>query len=174
MANTMLTGWWRLEARSPSDITYDTILEEHTSKFGGTVGSPEADPSVWPTILPSNTQIPQDSKLVLRFRPDATVTEKSSAGGVVDTISIPSRLLDVVVSAKQKTPFVFPKTMAAVDFTSLRPAANSQLWTAGQYYDVFEYVVPAGRVLKVGQAFIAGADNRVMNKFYLQRDVVTS
>ena len=170
----MLTGWWRLEARSPSDITYDTILEEHTSKFGGIVSVPAADPSVWPTMTPSATQIPQDSKLVLRFRPDSTITEKSSGGGTVDTISIPARFLDVIVSQKQGKPFVFPKTMAAIDFTDIRPAADSQKWTAGQYYDVFEYVTPAGRVLKIGQNFIAGADQRVMNKFYIQRDVITA
>jgi hypothetical protein len=170
----MLTGWWRMEARSPSDITYDTILEEHTSKFGGVVGTPAADPSIWPTLTPSNTQIPQDSKLVLRFRPDATVTEHTSGNASSDHLSIPARFLDVIVSQKQGKPFIFPKTMAAVDFTNIRPAAVSQKWTSGQYYDVFEYVVPAGRVLKVGQNFIPGADQRVMNKFYLQRDVVTS
>lgn len=171
----ILSGWFRLEARSPSDIAYDTILEEHSSKFGGVVGTPQVDPSVWPTITVSQTQIPQDSKLVVRFKPDTTITEKSSGNGEVNTVSLPARILDVVLTQKQGgKPYLFNKTMAYIDFTNSRPTAASQVWTAGQWYDLLTYTVPAGRVLKVGQAFIVGADNRVMNKFYFQRDVVTS
>lgn len=174
MTDTKLTGWWRLEARSPSDIAYATVLEEHTSKFPGTVGSPGTDPSIWPNFQTSNVEIPQDSKLTVRFRPDTTVTEKSSGAAHVNTISIPSRILDVVISRQNNTPYVFPKTMAAIDFTEKRGALASQKWAAGEWYDVFEYVVPAGRVLRVGQNVGGATDVRVMNKYFLQLDVTTS
>ena len=166
MAQTMLTGTYRLVHRDNNDNTLAEILEKHSSEFGGAVGNPQTDPQKLPKVKKELSPIVQeDDKLVVMFKPDTTVTEHTTSSAASDTIRIP------VTVRNLRTGVVFEKTLVKGDFTDRRPYANSQKWTADTWYDIFSLTLGAQLQMKVGHRI---QDARVDGALNLQKDVTTS
>lgn len=166
MAQTMLTGTYRLVHRDNNDNTLAEILEKHSSEFGGAVGSPQTDPQKMPKVKKHlSPLIQEDDKFVVMFKPDTTVTEHSTSSAATNTVRIP------VTVKNLRTGVVYEKTLVVGDFTDRRPYANSQIWTAGVWYDIFSLTLGAQLQMKVGHNI---QDNRVDSALNLQKDVTTS
>lgn len=166
MAQTMLTGTYRLVHRDNNDNTLAEILEKHSSEFGGTVGSPQNDPQKMPKVKKYlSPLIQEDDKFVVMFKPDTTRTEAATSSAATNTVRIP------VTVKNLRTGVVYEKTLVVGDFTDRRPYANSQAWTAGVWYDIFSLTLGAQLQMKVGHNI---QDNRVDSALNLQKDVTTS
>lgn len=166
MAQTMLTGTYRLVHRDNNDNTLAEILEKHSSEFGGTTGTPQTDPQKMPKVKKELSPIIQeDDKFVIMFKPDATVTEHSTSTAATNTVRIP------VTVKNLRTGVVFEKTLVTGDFTDRRPKANSQIWTSGVWYDIFSLTLGAQLQMKIGHRI---QDARVDGALNLQKDVTTS
>lgn len=166
MAQTMLTGTYRLVHRDNNDNTLAEILEKHSSEFGGTTGAPQTDPQKMPKVKKELSPIIQeDDKFVIMFKPDATVTEHSTSTAATNTVRIP------VTVKNLRTGVVFEKTLVKGDFTDRRPNANSQIWTSGVWYDIFSLTLGAQLHMKIGHRI---QDARVDGAMNLQKDVTTS
>lgn len=163
MANTMLTGTYRLVHRDNNDNTLAEILEKHSSEFGGAVGAPNTDPQKMPKVKKElSPTIQEDDKFVIVVKPDADVT--GVVGSDVDYVRIP------VTVKNLRTGVVYEKTLTATDFVNIRPGA-AQTWKAGTYYDIFSLTLGAQLQMKVGHRV---QDARVDGALYLQKDVKTS
>jgi len=166
MAQTMLTGTYRLVHRDNNDNTLAEILEKHSSEFGGAVGTPQSDPQKLPKVKKElSPTIQEDDKLVVMFKPDTTVSEHTTSTAATDTIRIP------VTVRNLRTGVVFEKTLVKGDFTDRRPYAHSQKWTADTWYDIFSLTLGAQLQMKVGHRV---QDARVDGALNLQKDVTTS
>jgi hypothetical protein len=166
MAQTMLTGTYRLVHRDNNDNTLAEILEKHSSEFGGTTGTPQTDPQKMPKVKKDLSPIIQeDDKFVIMFKPDATVTEHSTSTAATNTVRIP------VTVKNLRTGVVFEKTLVKGDFTDRRPYANSQIWTSDVWYDIFSLTLGAQLQMKIGHRI---QDARVDGAMNLQKDVTTS
>lgn len=166
MAQTMLTGTYRLVHRDNNDNTLAEILEKHSSEFGGTTGTPQTDPQKMPKVKKELSPIIQeDDKFVIMFKPDATVTEHSTSTAATNTVRIP------VTVKNLRTGVVFEKTLVKGDFTDRRPYAHSQIWTSGVWYDIFSLTLGAQLQMKIGHRI---QDARVDGAINLQKDVTTS
>lgn len=166
MAQTMLTGTYRLVHRDNNDNTLAEILEKHSSEFGGVTGTPQSDPQKMPKVKKHlSPVIQEDDKFVVMFKPDKTVTEHTTSSAATNTIRIP------VTVKNLRTGVVYEKTLVVGDFTDRRPYANSQAWTSGVWYDIFSLTLGAQLQMKVGHNI---QDNRVDSALNLQKDVTTS
>lgn len=165
MAQTMLTGTYRLVHRDNNDNTLAELLEKHSSEFGGTVGTPNTDPQKMPKVKPTTRSIREDDKLVIMFKPDTTVTEHSTSTAATDTVRVPVRIKNL------RSNFAFEKTLTTIDFTDRRPYANSQKWTSGVWYDIFSLTLGAQLEMRIGHGI---QDARVDSALNLQKDVTTS
>lgn len=162
----MLTGTYRLVHRDNNDNTLAEIVEKHSSEFGGVTGTPMADPLKMPKVKKGYSPlIREDDKFVIMFKPDTTVTEHTTSGAAVNTVRIP------VTVKNLRTGVVFEKTLTKVDLTDRRPYANSQVWTAGFWYDVFSLTLGAQLQMKIGHNVQDVQTDSALN---LQKDVVTS
>jgi len=166
MAQTMLTGHYRLVHRDNNDNTLAEIVEKHSSEFGGSTGAPQSDPNKLPKIKKELSPIIQeDDKLVIMFKPDTTVTEKSTSSAATDTVRIPITVRNL------RTGVVYEKTLVVADFTDRRPYAGSQIWAAGVWYDIFSLTLGAQLQMKLGHRV---QDPQVDSALNLQKDVTTS
>jgi len=164
MANTMLTGNYRIRFTNANLMPLAVVAEENSSTFGGAVGSPNTDPTVMPTFNQAVSPIyAHDDRIEITFRPDSTVTEVTGGAGTY-TLRLPVTWKDTRTGLKYK------KMMTFTDFTLDRTNAT-QAWTAGQEYLVMHYTIPQQTELKLGQPII---DVRVDSKWYVQSDVKTS
>lgn len=166
MAQTMLTGTYRLVHRDNNDNTLAEILEKHSSEFGGATGTPQSDPQKMPKVKKHlSPLIQEDDKFVVMFKPDTTVTEHTTSSAATNTLRIP------VTVKNLRTGVVYEKTLVVGDFTDRRPYANSQAWTSSVWYDIFSLTLGAQLQMKVGHNI---QDNRVDSALNLQKDVTTS
>lgn len=165
MAQTMLTGAYRLIHRDNNDNSLGEILEISHLQFGGAVGAPRTDPSLMPKVKKTNRIIMQDDKLVIAFKPDTTVTEHTTSTAATNTVMIPVTIRNI------RTRNVYEKTLTKTDFTDKRAYANSQPWTAAVWYDIFSLILGAQLELKVGHGL---QDVRVDGAINIQKDVTTS
>ncbi len=165
MAQTMLTGTYRLVHRDNNDNTLAELLEKHSSEFGGTVGTPNTDPQKMPKVKPTTRSIREDDKLVIMFKPDTTVTEHSTSTAATNTVRVPVRIKNL------RSNFAFEKTLTTIDFTDRRPYANGQAWTADVWYDIFSLTLGAQLEMRLGHGI---QDARVDSALNLQKDVTTS
>ena len=165
MAQTMLTGTYRLVHRDNNDNTLAELIEKHSSEFGGSVGTPQSDPQKMPKIKPTKRSIREDDKLVVMFQPDTTVTEHTTSTAATNTVRIPVRIKNL------RSNFAFEKTLTVSDLTDRRPYANGQLWTAGVWYDIFSMTLGAQLEMRMGHGV---QDARVDSALNLQKDVTTS
>lgn len=166
MAQTMITGTYRLVHRDNNDNTLAEIVEKHSSEFGGTTGSPQTDPQKLPKVKKELSPIIQeDDKLVIMLKPDTTRTEAATSSAATNTVRIPVTIRNL------RTGVVFEKTLVAGDFTDRRPYANSQIWTSGVWYDIFSLTLGAQLQMKIGHRI---QDARVDGALNIQKDVTTS
>lgn len=166
MAQTMLTGTYRLVHRDNNDNNLATILEKHSSEFGGVTGTPQSDPQKMPKVKKElSPLIREDDKFVLQFKPDTTVTEHTTSTAATNTVRVPATIKNL------RTGFVFEKTLVTGDFTDRRPYANSQAWTSGVWYDIYSLTLGAQLQMKIGHKI---QDARVDGALNLQKDVTTS
>lgn len=166
MAQTMLTGTYRIVHRDNNDNTLAEILEKHSSEFGGTTGSPQTDPQKLPKVKKHlSPVIQEDDKLVVMFKPDTTRAEAATSSAATNTVRVP------VTVKNLRTGVVFEKTLTASDFVDRRPYANGQAWVSGVWYDVFSLTLGAQLQMKVGHAV---QDVQVDSALNLQKDVTTS
>jgi hypothetical protein len=149
-----------------NDNVLATILEKHSSEFGGVTGTPQSDPQKMPKVKKEYSPIlNEDEKLVIQLKPDTTVTEHTTSTAATNTVRIPVTYRNVRIGN------AFEKTLVVADFTDRRAYANSQAWTAGVWYDIFRYTLPAQSQIKVGHRV---QDERVDSALNLQKDVTTS
>jgi hypothetical protein len=166
MANTMLSGKYRLVHRDNRDNSLGEIIEIHSQTFGGVTGTPRSDPQQMPKVKKNHSRIlRQDDKLVIMFQPTTTVTEHSTSGAAVNTIKIPVTINNI------RSGFVYETELTVADFTDKRPYANSQAWTAAAWYDIWSLTIGAQLEVKVGHNL---QDVRVDSALNIQKDVVTS
>mgnify|MGYP000903959834 CR=1 FL=1 len=166
MAQTMITGTYRLVHRDNNDNTLAEIVEKHSSEFGGSTGSPQTDPQKLPKVKKELSPIIQeDDKLVIMLKPDTTRTEAATSSAATDTVRIPVTIRNL------RTGVVFEKTLVKGDFTDRRPYANSQIWTSGVWYDIFSLTLGAQLQMKIGHRI---QDARVDGALNIQKDVTTS
>lgn len=166
MAQTMITGTYRLVHRDNNDNTLAEIVEKHSSEFGGSTGSPQTDPQKLPKVKKELSPIIQeDDKLVIMLKPDTTRTEAATSSAATNTVRIPVTIRNL------RTGVVFEKTLVTGDFTDRRPYANSQIWTSGVWYDIFSLTLGAQLQMKIGHRI---QDARVDGALNIQKDVTTS
>ena len=166
MAQTMLTGTYRIVHRDNNDNTLAEIIEKHSSEFGGATGSPQTDPQKLPKVKKHLSPVVQeDDKLVVMFKPDTTRTEAAVSSAATNSVRLP------VTVKNLRTGVVFEKTLTASDFEDRKPYANGQVWSAGVWYDVFSLTLGAQLQMKVGHTV---QDARVDSALNLQKDVTTS
>lgn len=166
MAQTMLTGKYRLVHRDNRDNSLGEILEIHSQSFGGVTGTPQSDPQKMPKVKKNHNRIlRQDDKLVIMFCPDTTRTEHSTSTAAANTIKIPVTLNNI------RSGFVYETELTVSDFTDKRAYANSQPWTSGTWYDIWSLTMGAQLEMKIGQGL---QDVRVDGALNLQKDVTTS
>jgi hypothetical protein len=149
-----------------NDNVLATILEKHSSEFGGVAGTPQSDPQKMPKVKKEQSPVlREDEKLVIQVKPDTTVTEHTTSTAASNTVRVPVTLFNMRIGN------AFEKTLVVADFTDRRAYANSQAWTAGVWYDIFRYTLPAQMKMKVGHRI---QDARVDGALNLQKDVTTS
>lgn len=166
MTQTMQVGTYRLVHRDNNDNTLAEILEKHSTEFGGVLGTPQADPQKMPKVKKAlSPKIQEDDKLVIMFKPSTALTEHTTSTAAVDTIRIP------VTIKNRRSGVVYEKTLISSDFTDRRAYTNSQVWTAGVWYDIFSLTLGAQLEMKVGHAI---QDVRVDSALNLQKDSTTS
>lgn len=166
MTATMQVGQYRLVMRDNNDNSLGEILEVSHLQFGGVLGTPQADPQKLPSVFKDNFHILQENdKLVIQFKPTTTLTEHSTAAAAANTVMVPVTIRNL------RTGNIYRKTLVASDFTDKRAYANSQVWTAGIWYDIWSLTLGAQLQLKVGMDI---QDNRVDSKLNLQKDSTTS
>lgn len=166
MAQTMIPGQYRITHVDANDNVLNTIVEKHSTEFGGSVGSPATDPQVMPKVKKEMSPVlKEDDKLIIQLKPTTTVTEHSTSSAAANTVRVP------VTFKNLRTGNSFEKTLTTADFTDKRAYANSQAWTSGYWYTIYEYTVPAQSALKVGHRV---QDARVDSALNLQKDVTTS
>lgn len=161
----MLTGTYRIVHRDSNDNTIAELLEKHSSEFGGVAGTPQTDPQKMPKVKKQlSTILKEDDKFIIMFKPSTATTEAASGYAHTRTLRVPVTFRNV------RSGVVYEKTLVDADFTNMRPAAASQTWVVGTWYDIEKYEIPAQSELKLGHAV---QDVRVDSALNLQRDVVT-
>lgn len=165
MAQTMVTGQYRLVHRDNGDHTLADVIEKHSSEFGGVLGTPQSDPQKMPKLKFSTRRIREDDKLVIQVMPDTTRTEHTTSTAAANTVRIPVRIKNL------RTKNVFEKTLTVSDFSDRRAYANGQVWTAGIWYDIFSLTLGAQLEMSVGHRV---QDARVDSALNLQKDITTS
>jgi len=162
----MQVGTYRLVHRDNNDNTLSEIAEIRSEQFGGVLGTPQADIQRWPSIKKSlSPVIEEDDKLVIMFKPSTTLTEHSTAAAAANTVMVP------VTIKNKRSGVVYEKTLAVSDFTDRRAYANSQVWTAGVWYDIWSLTLGAQLQMKIGHTVL---DVRTDSKCYIQKDSTTS
>lgn len=165
MTQTMVTGHYRIVVRDNNDNHMATILEQHSSAFGGVLGTPQADPQKMPKVKPSKITAAEDDKIVIMFKPDTTRTEHTTSTAAADTVRVPVRIMNL------RTKYAYEKQLDKSDFTDRRAYANSQVWTSGVWYDIWSLTVGAQLAYRFGHM---PYDARVDSALNLQKDVTTS
>lgn len=165
MTATMLKGTYRVLVNDASDMPKAVLTEIHSSAMGDGSTTAPTDAQVMPKVEFVNFPLRQDDKLVIMFKPDATVTEAGSGNAITESIRVP------VTWRNHSTGQSFKKTLTAADFTEKRASAASQVWTAAQWYQIKSLTIPAQQGVKLGlQSFV---DNRVDPAILIHRQVVT-
>jgi len=166
MTATMQVGTYRLVHRDNNDNTLAEICEIRSEQFGGVLGTPQADIQRWPTVKKDmSPTIMEDDKLVIMFKPSTTLTEHSTAAAAANTVLVP------VTIKNMRSGVVYEKDLAVSDFTDRRAYANSQVWTAAVWYDIWSITLGAQLQMKIGHRI---QDVRVDSKIYIQKDSTTS
>lgn len=165
MANTVLKGTYRIQVVDASDMPTAVLTEIHSSAMGDGSTTAPTDAQLMPKVEFVDFPLRQDDKLTVWFKPDTSVTEASSANAITESIRIP------VTWRNHAKGQAFKKTLTAADFTEKRASAASQVWSAGQWYQIKSLTVPAQQGVKLGlQSFV---DNRVDPAILIHRYCVT-
>ena len=176
MADTMLTGRYDLVFLSPTGVELGKIASFHSNEVSGVTGTPVTDVTKMPKLPVSKAKIGQDFYFLLRFTPDATVSELA-AGAMVSTVKVPFRAYDISTKTVYRNSFTTNAAGTAgypseYTFTSMRPNV-AQDWTAGITYNVFQWKMPAGILMSLGVLPLHAGDYAA-SSVAIQRDVKTS
>lgn len=166
MPAAMMKGTYRLVHTDASDMVIKTIVEFHSSAMGDGSTTAPSDPQVMPKLKRMGSDreaICQDEKLKILFKPDATLTEAASANAITEVIRVPVTFLNL----RQMN--AFERTLTAADFTEVKASAASQVWTAGQWFEIKTLTVKAQTQLKTG---VIPLDVRVDSAFLIHRQYV--
>ncbi|MDD2326174.1 MAG: hypothetical protein PHW63_09285 [Alphaproteobacteria bacterium] len=160
---TMFKGTYRLVHTDASDMVLKTIVEFHSSSMGDGSTTAPTDPQVMPKLkrmVADNMALAQDEKLKILYKPDATQTEAATGNSITEVIRVPVTFLNV------RQGNAFERTLTAGDFTEMRASAASQVWTAGQWYEIKSMTVKAQTQIKTG---VIPLDVRVDSAFLIHR-----
>ena len=141
-----MKGMYRIVHRDANENTIAELLEKHSSEYGD-ADAVETDPQKMVKVKKGlSTIMREDDILAIQHMPDATITEAATGNAHTLILRIP------VTFRNTRTRVVYEKTLVLKDFIRRNASAVSKVWTAGEWYDIAFYKVPAQSELKHGHS----------------------
>lgn len=168
MTESQMVGKFRIVHLDYNDTALGVLTEKHAYEFAKGTTAP-TDRQTQPTVnINQSPVLREDDKLALYINLDTAITEHTTSSGRTNWIfQIPITFKNLRTGNK------FKKVLVTGDLstTGAEAPANSKVWSAGKWYLLGYYQIPAQSAIKLGQEI---QDVRVDSKMILHATLATS